>query len=52
MANEKDVLRTLAQDALERGVHPDSEQVLREYVKDSEESDKPPSKAAGSGKGT
>jgi hypothetical protein len=51
MASEKDVLRALAEDALERGVHADKATVLQEYVDAStEEEAKPPGKT-GSQKG-
>lgn len=34
---DNDVLRALAQEALERGTHPDRERVLRDFVGDDEE---------------
>lgn len=37
--NSGDALRALAQEALERGVHPDREQALRDFVGDESDQD-------------
>jgi hypothetical protein len=49
MPSTGDVLRALAEEALERGIHPDRESVLRDYV--GEDTDQGPEPTEGQGPG-